>query len=126
MELFASIALQTDASTTAVLGTVGLLALFLSITAHIAARNVLGDVPFISALGVGPLPAVISTTSQVFEISAAIALPVALAIDFAAISYLYGEDRRLSAYITAIHIVVTILLGAILVGVVALIASAPL
>ena len=126
MELFASIALQTDASTTAVLGTVGLLALFLSITAHIAARNVLGDVKFISALGVGPLPAVISTTSQVFEISAAIALPVALVIDFAAISYLYGEDRRLSAYITAIHVVVTILLGAILVGVVALIASAPL
>jgi len=39
-----------------VLGTIVLFALFLSVTAHLAARNVLGDVDPRRALYVGPLP----------------------------------------------------------------------
>jgi hypothetical protein len=40
-------------------------------------------------------------------------------------SYLYGQSRGLTAYITLIHVVVSILLGTVLYGVLALWASAP-
>ena len=47
-----------------VLGTTLLFALFLSVTAHLAARNVLGDVDPRRALYVGPLPAVIGIVAS--------------------------------------------------------------
>ncbi|MFC6772141.1 hypothetical protein ACFQDD_11550, partial [Halorubrum pallidum] len=51
-----------------VLGTTLLFAAFLSLTAHLAARNVLGDVDPRRALYVGPLPAVIGVGGGAFAV----------------------------------------------------------
>jgi ABC-type siderophore export system fused ATPase/permease subunit len=109
----------------AIAGTVGAFALFLSVTAHIAARNVLGDVEVKKAFAVGPLPAAIAVVSAAFGVNPFLAIAVAVAVDAAAISYLYGRSRKLTAYVTAIHIVVSIILGALIFSLVFLIGSAP-
>jgi hypothetical protein len=112
-------------SPVAIAGTVGLFALFLSVTAHIAARNVLGDVEVKKAFVVGPLPATIAVVSAAFGLNPFVAILVAIAVDATAISLLYGQSRRLTAYVTAIHIVVSILLGTVLFGLVFILGSAP-
>ncbi|WP_224448127.1 DUF7473 family protein [Haloprofundus salilacus] len=118
--------LQTTlGSPVAIAGTVGLFALFLSVTAHIAARNVLGDVAIRNAFAVGPLPAVVAVLATTFGVSAALALPAALALDAAAVRYLYDRSWRLTAYIVVIHFVVTVILGALLFSLLALWQSAP-
>lgn len=109
----------------AIAGTVGLFALFLSITAHIAARNVLGDVEVKKAFVVGPLPAAIAVVSTALGLNPFLAIAVAIVVDATAISLLYGRSRRLTAYVTAIHVVVSILLGTVLFGLVFILASAP-
>nr|WP_311170839.1 hypothetical protein [Halobellus sp. ZY16] len=113
----------------AIAGTFASFALFLSITAHIAARNVLGDVPVRNAFVVGPVPAAISVLVATFaRDSSAIlfaGLVVALVLDGAAIRALYSESTRLSAYITVIHFVVSVILGTIVFGILALAGSAP-
>jgi hypothetical protein len=113
----------------AIAGTFASFALFLSITAHIAARNVLGDVPVRNAFLVGPVPAAISVAVATF---AAENTPVlfaglfaALVLDAGTIKYVYGESKGLSAYITLIHFVVSVILGAIIFGILALATSAP-
>ncbi|WP_224270471.1 DUF7473 family protein [Haloprofundus salinisoli] len=118
--------LQTTlGSPVAIAGTVGLFALLLSATAHIAARNVLGDVAVRNAFGVGPLPAGVAVLSTALGLSAALALPVALALDAAAVKYLYDRSWRLTAYIVVIHVVVTVILGALIFSLLALWQSAP-
>jgi hypothetical protein len=117
--------LQSSPSPIAAVGTVGLLAIFFSVTAHLAARNVLGDVAPLKALGVGIGPAVVSLATQLFSLPGGLGVAVALAVDGVAIHYLYGEPPRTSAYITAIHVVITVILGAVLTGAVALFVSAP-
>ncbi|SFL28132.1 hypothetical protein SAMN04487950_3222 [Halogranum rubrum] len=109
----------------AIAGTVGLFALFLSVTAHIAARNVLGDVEVKKAFVVGPLPAAIAVVSTAFGLSPFLAIALAISVDAVAISLLYKRSRRLTAYITAIHIVVSIILGAMLFSLAFLLSSAP-
>lgn len=109
----------------AIAGTVGLFALFLSITAHIAARNALGDVEVKKAFVVGPLPAAIAVVSTALGLNPFLAIAVAIVVDATAISLLYGRSRRLTAYVTAIHVVVSILLGTVLFGLVFILASAP-
>ncbi|NUE01523.1 hypothetical protein HUB97_03315 [Halorubraceae archaeon YAN] len=124
MALSSPIVLQA-ASTLAIIGTVGLFAVFLSITAHIAARNVLGDVSVIKAFGVGPIPAVISVVAQALGVPAVVSLPLAIVADGAAINYFYGESRRITAYITVIHIIVTIIIGTVLFGILTIAMTAP-
>lgn len=109
----------------AVAGTVGLFALFLSLTAHIAARNVLGDVELTKAFAVGPLPAAIAVVAAGYGVNPFLAIAVALVVDAAAIGYLYGRSRRLTAYVTFIHVVVSIILGSVLFSLYALVLSAP-
>ncbi|MFD1685369.1 DUF7473 family protein [Halobellus litoreus] len=112
----------------AIAGTFASFAVFLSITAHIAARNVLGDVPVRNAFLVGPVPAAISILIATFAENDPVlfgGLFVALALDGVAIAYVYGESRKLSAYITLIHFVVSVILGTILFGIWALATSAP-
>lgn len=109
----------------AVAGTIGSLALFLSLTAHIAARNVLGDVPPVNALGVGILPAVIASLPRTIGLSPYVAILLALLVDASAIKLLYGKEWKLTAYITLIHAVVSVILGAIVVSLVLLLMSAP-
>ncbi|SDL95168.1 hypothetical protein SAMN04487949_0286 [Halogranum gelatinilyticum] len=109
----------------AIAGTVGAFALFLSVTAHIAARNVLGDVEVKKAFAVGPLPAAIAVVATAFGINSFLAIAAAVVVDAAAIGFLYGRSRKLTAYVTAIHIVVSIILGALIFSLVFLIGSAP-
>jgi hypothetical protein len=77
-----------------------------SLTAHIAARNVLGDVPVKRALLVGPVPAAISLLLQQYGL---LAFLLALAIDFVLIRYVYRLKLRTTALVTAIHLVVSVL-----------------
>lgn len=116
---------QSGVSPLAVAGTLGLLALFLSVTGHLAARNVLGDVSPVTALGIGPLPATVAVLSNAFELPAAPSIAVALVLDGLAIHLLYGQPSRISAYVTFIHVVVTILLGTVLFGLVILAGTMP-
>jgi hypothetical protein len=118
--------LQTGTpSPLAIAGTVWLFALFLSITAHIAARNVLGDVAVRKAFAVGPVPAAVGVLAATFGVNPFLALGVAVVLDGLLIAALYGAGRRLSAYITFIHVVVSIILGTVLFGLFVLIQSAP-
>ena len=119
------VGLQLASRSIAVLGTVGLLGLFLSVTAYLAARNVLGDVARFKALGVGIGPAVVAYVTGQSPIPGGIGVVVALLIDGVAIHYLYGESTRTTAYITAIHVIVTIILGAVLFGVTILFSTLP-
>ncbi|MGQ4556504.1 DUF7473 family protein [Halobellus sp. GM3] len=113
----------------AIAGTFASFAIFLSVTAHIAARNVLGDVPVRSAFLVGPVPAAISVLVATFAVDNTpvlfAGLAVALALDGVAVRYVYGESTGLSAYITLIHFVVSVILGTVVFGVLALATSAP-
>jgi hypothetical protein len=113
------------ASPLAVAGTVALFALFLSLTAHLAARNVLGDVPIRNAFLVGPLPAAIAVVAAALELPSLPAVGVALVVDAALVGYVYDLDRRLTAGVTLIHAVVSVILGSILFSLYVLALSAP-
>jgi hypothetical protein len=108
-----------------VAGTFALFALFFAVTAHIAARNVLGDVEVKKALAVGPVVPAVSFVFVALQWPAALAVPLALAADFGVLRYLYRASTRLTAYLTLIHVVVSIILGVIVFGLLALIQSAP-
>ena len=113
------------ASPLAVAGTAALFALFLTLTAHLAARNVLGDVPVRNAFLVGPLPAAIAVVAAALELPSIPALMIALLVDAVLIKYVYDLDRRLTAGVTAIHAVVSIILGSIVFSLYVLVLSAP-
>ena len=115
----------TAGSAVAVAGTFASLALFLALTAHIAARNVLGDVPVKYAFVVGPVPAAVAVVFTAFGLNSYLGILVAVVLDGVAVKYLYGRSTRLTAYITFIHAVVSIILGTVLFGVLALWGSAP-
>ncbi|GAB6860895.1 hypothetical protein ACFR97_00200 [Haloplanus litoreus] len=120
--------LQTSvgsASVLAVAGTAALFALFLSLTAHLAARNVLGDVPIRNAFLVGPVPAAIAVVAGALELPSIPAVVVAVLLDAALIRYVYDLDRRLTAAVTAIHAVVSIILGSVIFSLYVLVRSAP-
>lgn len=119
------VVLQAGGGPVAVIGTYLSLALFLSITAHVAARNVLGDVSVKQAFVVGPWPASVAFVFTALSWPAAVAVPLALLLDGLAIDRVYRGGARLSVYVTFIHAVVSVLLGAILVGTFLLLQSAP-
>lgn len=121
------VVLQTvpSGSASQVAGTFALFALFFTVTAHIAARNVLGDVELRKAFAVGPIIPAISFVFVALSWPPALALPLALAADFGLFRYLYGRSNKLTAYLTVIHVVVSIILGVIVFGLLALVQSAP-
>lgn len=112
-------------SAVAVAGTFASLALFLSVTAHIAARNVLGDVPVKYAFVVGPVPAAVAVVFTTFGLNPYLGIFLAVVLDGVAVNFLYGQSKGLTAYITLIHVVVSVILGTVLYAVLALWASAP-
>jgi hypothetical protein len=117
--------LQVTASPIRIAGTVASFALFLSITGHIAARNVLGDVPIRNAFVIGAVPALIAVIVTTFDINSFIGLISAIILDWAVIRTLYERSITMSAYITLIHFVVSVILAAVLFGILALIGSLP-
>ena len=119
------VAAQAAIGPLAVVGTVIPFALYLSLTAHIAARNVLGDVPPRKALLVGPVPAAVAVATAAFDVLPVLGMVVAVVLDGLVVAVVYGEGPRLSAYITLIHFVVSIILGAVLFGLLTLVNTAP-
>lgn len=102
------------------------LAAFLSLTAFLAARNVLGDVPVQNALLVGPVPALASFLQGLFPVLREGPLPLALAalalaMDFAAVRWAYDLENSTAAYVTFVHAIVSVILAVILVGVTVLV-----
>lgn len=114
-----------SATPLAVAGTAALFALFLSLTAHLAARNVLGDVPVRNAFLVGPLPAAIAVVAAALELPSLPAVGVALVVDAVLVRYVYDLDRRLTAGVTLVHAVVSVILGSVLFSLYVLVLSAP-
>lgn len=106
----------------AYLGTFVLAAAIYSLTAHIAARNVLGDVPAKRALLVGPVPAAASILLQQYGL---LAFVVALALDFVMIRYVYRLRFRTTGLVTFIHLVVSILLLVVVLSAYRLAGTAP-
>ena len=123
--MVATHALQTTPGPIAVVGTVGLLGLFLTVTAHLAARNVLGDVSPVKALGVGFGPAVVSLLTQLSPVPGGIGVLAALAVDGLVIHILYDQPRRTTVRITAVHAIISVILGTVLIGGLILAASVP-
>ena len=115
----------SSASASQVAGTFALFALFFSVTAHLAARNVLGDVEMRRAIAVGPGIPAVSFVFVALGWPAVVAVPLALAVDFGLFRLLYRRPIRVTAYLTLIHVVVSIILGVIVFGLLALIQSAP-
>lgn len=107
---------------TAVVATYLLFAAFLSLTGHIAARNVLGDVPLGRAVLVGPIPAAVSFLLQQYYPATVV---VAIAADLTVIHLVYRLRWRTAGFVTFIHVVVSILLGSIVVAGYLLFLSAP-
>jgi hypothetical protein len=105
-----------------VLVTTVLFAVFLSVTAHVAARNVLGDVDARRALYVGPLPAVVSVVGGGF---AAVTVTAALLLDAAMFRWSYEQEPRIVAVMTVIHAAVTVLVGVVVAGIALLISTRP-
>ena len=111
-----SIALE---SLPAVLGTALIGAVFYGITAHVAARYVLGDVRIEQGLVVGAVPAIVLVAgSQLAGTGGVQALVVALALvgDYLAIYRIYDLDRRRAGVVTLVHYAVSVLLGVVLVS----------
>ncbi|PSQ17118.1 hypothetical protein BRD00_08810 [Halobacteriales archaeon QS_8_69_26] len=109
----------------AFLGTFLVLAGYLAVTAHVAARNVLGDVRADRALLVGPVPAAVSMVGQGLEVFPLVVLAAAVIADLGAIRRSYDEDWRLSAYVTFIHVVFTTILSTVIGGLLILASGAP-
>lgn len=119
------VVLQSSASPAAVVGTFLALVLFFTLTAHVAARNVLGDVELKRAPVVGFFPPVISFVFVALSWPSWGAVGLAALVDLVAIRYVYRRDWGLSGYVTFIHAVVSLILGAVLFSLLALVVSFP-
>ncbi|WP_332897680.1 MULTISPECIES: DUF7473 family protein [unclassified Haladaptatus] len=107
----------------AVAGTFVLGALFYALTAHIAARYVLGDVPVTRALMVGPVPALVTILLQQYPV--AVMLVMGFLADFLAIRFVYRVRLKTGGLITVIHYTVTVLIALVLANLLALLSTAP-
>jgi len=123
---FAVLQAPLQSTTVSILATYLLFAAFLSLTAFVAARNVLGDVSLRRHAVVGPPIAAIAFLAATFEFSPFLALGAALAVDALAFRQLHDLDGRLLAGVVVIHFVVSVILGAILFSLIALLGSAPI
>ncbi len=109
----------------AVAGTFLVFAAILIVTAHVAARNVLGDVSFEDALLVGPVPALVSMIGTGLDVFPLITAGAALIADLGAVERVYDVDRRTAAYVVLVHAVVTVLLLTVGAGLFVFFAGSP-
>jgi energy-converting hydrogenase Eha subunit E len=117
--------LQLQSAVVGVVGTFLLFSLFLSLTAFIAARNVLGDVPWRRYLLVGPPVAAIAFLGTAFDLNPVLVALAALLVDAGLLVRLHDVRPRLQAAVVFIHVIVTVLLGVVLGGLVLLLGTAP-
>lgn len=107
----------------ALVGTFLLAVLFYGVTAHVAARYVLGDVPLARAFAVGLVPAVIAFALQAY--GPALVIAVSAAADFFAIKAVYRLRYRTTVVVTLAHYTVSALVGITIFNLVRLLATAP-
>lgn len=103
----------------ALLGMFLLTTAFYALTAHVAARYVLGDVPITSALLVGPVPAIVLLA--LLEFQPLLAVVLAFVADFVAIKLVYDIPPLRAGLVTVVHYAVsalTVVLVASLAGVI--------
>ena len=110
-------------SLVAIAGTFLLTLVFYSITAHIAARYVLGDVPIRLAFVVGLVPATISFLLQ--QYGGLVVIALAAVTDFVAIQAVYRLKYRTAGMVAVVHYTVAALLGIAVFNLVRLLATAP-
>ncbi|WP_458208456.1 DUF7473 family protein [Haladaptatus sp. NG-SE-30] len=100
-----------------------LLAAFLTVTGHIAARNVLGSVPLTRALAVGlPIAALPFLLQRYFPPAV---LVIALALDLTIFHIVYRLKWRTAGFVTFIHVVVSFLASIVIGGIVYLVSLGP-
>lgn len=109
----------------AAVGTLVGFALFLAVSALLAARSVFGDAPKWPALAVGAVPAIVGFAATTLSVNPFLALAVALVLDGVVAGALYEVRARLAAYFVAVHFVASVVLGAALFSLAALLASMP-
>lgn len=100
-------------------GTFVVAVLFYAITAHVAARFVLGDTPFKLALGVGVAPALASVLLQQYGFL--VVAPAALTLSFVAYHALYRVTYRTAGLCAVMHFAISVIVGVALSFVLALI-----
>ena len=108
---------------TPIVGTYLLLAGFLTLTGHVAARNVLGGVPFRRALVVGPPVAMLPFLLQRYFPPAV--LLVAIALDLTIFHLAYRLKWRTAGFVTFVHVVVTFLASVVIGGIFYLVSRPP-
>ncbi|WP_132058990.1 DUF7473 family protein [Halorussus amylolyticus] len=106
------------------LGTFVVAVVFYSVTAHLAARFVLGDVPLKRAFVVGLVPAIISFALQAYQ-NPAIIIVLALAADFFTIRAVYRLRYRTAGMVAVVHYTVSVILGLTIFNLVRLLGTAP-
>lgn len=109
-------------SLVAVVGTFLLTVAFYSLTAHLAARYVLGDVPIKYALVIGTILAVVSFLLQQYGL---VALVTTVIVDFVAIRALYRLRYRTTGLVVIVHVAVSAILLFTLLSLVRLLGTAP-
>ncbi|PSQ46019.1 hypothetical protein BRD15_10485 [Halobacteriales archaeon SW_6_65_15] len=107
----------------ALVGTFLLAVLFYGVTAHIAARYVLGDVPIVRAFAVGIVPAAISFALQAY--GPAVVILLSATADFFAIRGIYRLKYRTAGLVALAHYTVSALLGITIFNLVRLLGTAP-
>lgn len=107
----------------ALVGTFLLAVLFYGVTAHLAARYVLGDVPVVRAFVVGVVPAAISFALQAY--APAIVIFVSATADFFAIRTVYRLKYRTAGLVALAHYTVSAIVGITIFNLVRLLSTAP-
>lgn len=105
------------------LGTFVVTALFFSLTAHLAARYVLGDVPASRALAVGTTLAVVSVALVRFP--PVVIILLAFVTDLLAFHLAYRLAYRTAALVTVAHYTVTLLVVFVVTQGLRIISTAP-
>ncbi|WP_266079033.1 DUF7473 family protein [Haladaptatus caseinilyticus] len=108
---------------TPLVGTYLLLASFLTLTAHIAARNFLGSVPLPRALAIGPPIAALPFLLQRYV--GLIVIVIAIALDLTLFHIVYRLKWRTAGFVTAIHVLVSFLASVVIGGIVYIISLGP-
>jgi hypothetical protein len=104
-------------------GTFLLAVLFYGVTAHLAARYVLGDVPIARAFAVGAVPALVSFALGPYH--PVYVIPLAAGADFFAIRAIYRLEYRTAGLVALAHYTVSAILGITIYNLVALLSTAP-
>ncbi|MFB6106735.1 MAG: hypothetical protein ABEJ70_07155 [Halobacteriaceae archaeon] len=113
----------TAGSPIAFAGTFLVTAVFFSLTGHVAARYVLGDVPATRALALGVPLAVVAVA--LVRRHPLVVLAVAAAVDLGAAHLAYRLRFRTAALVVVVHVTVTVLSSLVLAWVLAVLRTAP-